>query len=146
MPKTNPTDLFSEIAFTVEALGVDGTIAILKRARSESLTFTDKKVNFLCGLVQERFKTTAQDIIISKSKDGNRLNALKFICYYLKVSFKIPVKQIAIIISRDTSLVRRYCIEMNTIKTTKPNHGLQRHFQAFDIAITEFQVNSKKSK
>jgi hypothetical protein len=140
MRTANPNDIFVELVKTVEAIGVDGTANALKTARYEKLTLGDKKVDFIVKLTSNYFKMSLDDIISSKSKVGNRVHALKLICYYLNSAFGFQIVEISSLVKRDKGLVSRYCKELNAIKSEKQSHFFHKIFKTYDIAITEFQL------
>lgn len=140
MQKANPNDIFVELLKTVETIGVDGTANALKSARCEKLTLSDKKVEFIVKLTSEYFKMSMEDIISSKSRSGNRVHALKLICYYLNTAFGFHIVDISSLVKRDKGLVSRYCKQVSDIKQKKQGHFFHKIFKTYDIAITEFQL------
>lgn len=140
MRKANPNDIFVELVKTVEAIGVHGTANVLKTARCEQLTLGDKKVDFVVKLTSDYFKMSIEDIVSSKSKVGNRVHALKLICYYLHTSFGFQIVDISSLIKRDKGLVSRYCKELAQIKEKKQSHFFHKIFKTYDTAITEYKI------
>lgn len=140
MRKANPNDIFVELVKTVEAIGVDDTANALKAARFEKLSLSDKKVEFVVKLTTAHFKMSMDEIISSKSKVGNRVHALKLICYYLNNTFGYQIVDISSLVKRDKGLVSRYCKEVQEIKDEKKNHFFQKVFKIYDTAINDFQI------
>jgi hypothetical protein len=142
----NTPAILTELAQTIGAIGVDKTTNALISARQEDVKFADKNIEFVVKVTVQRFKVPFFEIIHTKSKDANRIFALQFICYYLRSDFNLSYDDIGEIVDRNKSLVHRYYTALKKIKIEKVNHGLQRHFQAYDYEIKQFKLSNQKQR
>lgn len=144
MGKARPNDIFIELVKTVEAIGVDGTANVLKNARFERLNLADKNVEFIISLTTSTFKMSFEEIVGSRTKVGNRVHAMKMMCFYLN-DLGYSIVKIAALIKRDKGLVSRYCKEVSVSKSKsdKP-HFYHKIFKTFDLEIAQFKLNKNK--
>ena len=137
--------LFSELATTVEALGIKETANILNNARSTSLTLEDKGVGFVLRMVCDGYGITIEDLMRRgrERKSGQRLNALKLCVYYLRKAFNLSFKEIGKLLGYDVSYVFKRHEEIYILAKEKTNKAINKKIEQFDLQITEYQLNNK---
>jgi len=138
--KKDQTDLIQELLKSVEVLGVDATTNALKIARSNTLSLSDKRVEFVLKMVSDHYVKTIDDIINSHSKSTGRIFALKFAIYYLYEVFDFSFGDLKMIFKRDKSLLSRSTKDIKHLVETNAN--IMKVKNKFDLLTTDFKLKN----
>jgi hypothetical protein len=138
--KKDQTDLIQELLKSVEVLGVDATTNALKIARSNTLSLSDKRVEFVLKMVSDHYVKTIDDIINSHSKSTGRIFALKFAIYYLYEVFDFSFGDLKMIFKRDKSLLSRSTKDIKMLVETNVN--IMKVKNKFDLLTTDFKLKN----
>lgn len=136
-------NLINELLESVRDLGVSGTTIVLQNARSNSLTLSDKNVEFVLKMISNHYKLPIEEITRNtRSKYTIKRNALSFSIYYLHNSFEYSFGQLKNVFNRDKSQLSRF--NAFIIREVKSNSTLVTTKSKFDLMINTF-INNKES-
>lgn len=117
----NVTNVFKELNKTIEAIGTDRLIEILKYSRKSNSSITNEqieKAELIIKLVCEEFEMTLQDFFSARRKN-NRRYAIGICSLFFQNYIGIDNSDIAYILKKPQSTTSTY---KNDILVLKENH------------------------
>lgn len=117
MPSKNSLRILEETKQTIQTIGENETIKVLKKARE---THTGKENPILAcifAVIYKEFKITKKNLIYSKDrKNGVRVNAIHVCCFLISQYIKqYRQVDIANMLEKDEGDVSRYIKRINTL-------------------------------
>ena len=138
--------LIEQLLKSVACLGIDETTKLLMSGQDDSLTLSDKRVEFVFKMVSVEFKIPIEEMISSYSKSTKRKFSIMFGVYYLHGFFKISFGDLQKLYKRDKGLLCRYFHQLKNLSPQKlSDKALIRYRDRFDLLVSDFIINNKNS-
>jgi hypothetical protein len=139
--KTLTNNIFDELLYTVESIGVENTIKRLKEARTQKLITEDVNIDFILSAVIEVTGVSKERIIQGKDRTDERKGAIGLFVYFLKKEFNFySYADLRKILDKDESALYRYYKMIHTLPTKPKNDfdtTLREYVKRIELLITE---------
>jgi hypothetical protein len=139
--KTLTNNIFDELLYTVESIGVEKTIKRLKEARTQKLISEDVNIDFILSAVVEVTGITKDRVLHGKDRSDERKGALALFVYFLKKEFNFySYADLKKVLDKDESALYRYYNLIHTLPA-KPKSEfdtiLSDYVKRIELLITE---------
>jgi hypothetical protein len=139
--KTLTNNIFDELLYTVESIGVEKTIKRLKEARTQKLITEDVNIDFILSAVIEVTGVTKERILQGKDRSDERKGAIGLFVYFLKKEFNFySYADLKKILDKDESALYRYYNMIHTLPAkpkTEFDTTLTEYVKRIELLITE---------
>jgi hypothetical protein len=134
-------NIFDELLYTVESIGVENTIKRLKEARAQKLILEDINIDFILGTVSEVTNVKKERILHGTDRSDERKIATSLFVYFLKKEFNFySYADIKKILPKDESALSRYNQMIENLPT-KPksefDKTLAEYVNKIELLLTE---------
>ena len=140
MSSTSTQNLLQIVSRSIDVLGEEETVNVLRRATST--VDKNSQIDFVIDMVCGRLNYSP-DQLTSRTRNNKRLLAIHFICYYCYVLGNVSYKDLGIRIKRTRPLVHGYIKDMEDKKLNSKEPYYKEHFIEFDKQIKKYQKTKK---
>ncbi len=135
------SDVINEVFRNVDIMGIEDTVKVLRKARSEFLTLQDRGIEGILKVIIEYTGVTLERLIHGTDKTDERKIAIALSVYFIKTDLGYPYADIKKIMKKDEAALSRY---FGLIKSLNPNNlrgdfdkTLYKSYQELNILFTE---------
>ena len=148
--KSISTAVFDELLTTIETIGVDRTVKVLKDAKCENLILEDLNVDFVLKCVSEVTSVSKERILHGNDRNDERKVSVSLAVFFIKNHFSYSLSDLKKIFGKDESALSRYnaVVEKFIRSTAKPktefDKMLDSHYKRINLLITEKKLKDAK--
>jgi len=124
-PALHGANLLSQLFQTVEAVGIDKTVEVLKSAQYQEIKFADPDVEFVVTQVAIHFDIPSHEIVYGNGRKNDRKLAIGFCAHYLQTVYARNMDEVKDHIKKDLSLCWKYA---KLITKLSPRHHTDRKY------------------
>ena len=138
-----PSLLMDQLFKTVENIGVQKTITILRKAQYEKIKFDDVQAAKVVKHVAEHFKIPIYEIVFGNGRLNERKHAIGFAAYYLRYSYDYTMDEVAKSLKTELTLCHKYC---RIIASLNENYKSDEKYISIRNKLDEFFPKIPKNK
>jgi len=114
------SNIIEEMLKTIEVVGIDETSKILQKARYNSLTLNDSKIEFILKTISDETDVSVDRIIHGTDKTDERKAAVGLCVYFIRRDLKYSYALIKKILKKDEAALSRYNTMIASVNMDNP--------------------------